>query len=52
MDINNDRLDDLIVGAPFECGIQQVEGETIDCDSEDIGCIYIYSFKVILSVVA
>ena len=41
VDINKDGLDELIVGAPLECGTK-ISGE--DCaGTEDSGCIYIYS---------
>ena len=39
VDINNDGLDDLIVGAPFESGTKA--GQTDE--AEDAGCIYVYS---------
>ena len=47
LDINGDELDELIVGAPLECGGAEGSDTEVDCaDSEDAGCIHIYSQKV------
>ena len=48
VDINNDGLDDLIVGAPLECAGEAGETQYCDVGTEDAGCIYIYSQQVIL----
>ena len=45
VDINHDDLDDLIVGAPLECGAESLSRDPGSCADglEDAGCIYIYS---------
>ena len=43
VDMNNDGKDDLIVGAPLECGAERGETDRACTGNEDTGCVYIYS---------
>ena len=48
VDINKDGLDDLIVGDPSECGVEEADQAEEPCEdrASDAGCIYIYSHLV------
>ncbi|CAG7832320.1 unnamed protein product, partial [Allacma fusca] len=45
LDINNDGLDDLVVGAPFEENIGRTTSSPTRTPMKEHGCIYIYGVK-------